>query len=93
MLFFWLGIKIWKDWSTAQEDDPFSCFRSIMTSWQGYHSSWGSILPQFLLQGYGNEQHGDFQPSNIYYEEKTKVVTFIDVWRPSDLKNTGVKMS
>ncbi|CAJ1373075.1 unnamed protein product [Effrenium voratum] len=25
------------------------------------------------------EQHGDFQPSNIYYQEKTGVVTFIDV--------------
>jgi len=38
----------------------------------------GHCLAQFHYR-YGNEQHGDFQPSNIYYEEKTKVVTFIDV--------------
>jgi len=38
----------------------------------------GHCLAQFHSR-YGNEQHGDFQPSNIYYEEKTKVVTFIDV--------------
>ena len=31
-----------------------------------------------LIRGYGHEQHGDFQPSNIYYEERTNVVTFID---------------
>ena len=32
----------------------------------------------FDSRGYGHEQHGDFQPSNIYYEERTNVVTFID---------------
>lgn len=71
-------------------DDPFSLFRSAH---EDITPLGVPLLPQFLLQGYGNEQHGDFQPSNIYYEEKTKVVTFIDVWLPSDLKNKGVKMS
>ncbi|OLP93719.1 hypothetical protein AK812_SmicGene24355 [Symbiodinium microadriaticum] len=28
--------------------------------------------------GYGNQQHGDFQPSNIYYDESTASVSFID---------------
>ena len=40
-----------------------------------------AILPSAypgLIRGYGHEQHGDFQPSNIYYEERTNVVTFID---------------
>jgi len=38
----------------------------------------GHCLAQFHFR-YGHEQHGDFQPSNIYYEERTNVVTFIDV--------------
>ncbi|CAE7240098.1 unnamed protein product [Symbiodinium natans] len=28
---------------------------------------------------YGHQQHGDFQPSNIYYDESTNSVSFIDV--------------
>lgn len=38
----------------------------------------GQSLSQFHFR-YGHEQHGDFQPSNIYYEESTDTVTFIDV--------------
>mmetsp|Transcript_15553 Transcript_15553/g.36654 ORF Transcript_15553/g.36654 Transcript_15553/m.36654 type:complete len:564 (-) Transcript_15553:68-1759(-) len=38
----------------------------------------GQALARFH-QRYANQQHGDFQPSNIYYDEKTKTVFFIDV--------------
>jgi len=38
----------------------------------------GRALRRFH-ERYGNQQHGDFQPSNIYYDESTASVSFIDV--------------
>eukprot|EP00931_Biecheleriopsis_adriatica_P050259 TRINITY_DN2908_c0_g1_i3.p1 TRINITY_DN2908_c0_g1~~TRINITY_DN2908_c0_g1_i3.p1 ORF type:complete len:593 (+),score=121.91 TRINITY_DN2908_c0_g1_i3:85-1863(+) len=38
----------------------------------------GKVLLDFHCR-YANKQHGDFQPSNIFYDEATGAVTFIDV--------------
>jgi hypothetical protein len=38
----------------------------------------GACLRQFH-SCYGNSQHGDFQPSNIFYDEAADKITFIDV--------------
>mmetsp|Transcript_34970 Transcript_34970/g.74362 ORF Transcript_34970/g.74362 Transcript_34970/m.74362 type:complete len:766 (+) Transcript_34970:377-2674(+) len=38
----------------------------------------GGVLAQFH-QRYGHVQHGDFQPSNVFYDEATSSFSFIDV--------------
>jgi hypothetical protein len=38
----------------------------------------GSLLRDFHMQ-YAHSQHGDFQPSNIFYEEAADQIKFIDV--------------
>jgi hypothetical protein len=38
----------------------------------------GALLSDFHMH-YAESQHGDFQPSNIFYNESTDKVTFIDV--------------
>jgi len=38
----------------------------------------GASLGRFHAN-YGGQQHGDFQPSNIFYDEQADLVTFIDV--------------
>jgi hypothetical protein len=38
----------------------------------------GSLLREFHAR-YGNKQHGDFQPSNIMYDETTRRGVFIDI--------------
>jgi len=38
----------------------------------------GSLLREFHTR-YGNKQHGDFQPSNIMYDETTRRGVFIDI--------------
>lgn len=65
-----------------QESDPPVFHSSFQTSQNRRSVETKPSHPQcrypFDSRGYGHEQHGDFQPSNIYYEERTNVVTFID---------------
>ena len=32
-----------------------------------------------LVSRYGKQQHADFQPSNIFYDEETNTFVFIDI--------------
>lgn len=41
-------------------------------------SKFGKFLKAFHLR-YGNREHGDVQPSNIFYDEASKHITLIDV--------------
>jgi len=53
------------------------CFRQ-MGKLQDIMGKIGECL-QRLHANYGGQQHGDFQPSNIFYDEKADLVTLIDM--------------
>lgn len=53
------------------------CFRQ-MGKLQEIMGKIGECLQRFH-SSYGNQQHGDLQPSNIFYDEQSDRVTFIDL--------------
>jgi len=46
----------------------------------------GACLGQFHAR-YSNRQHGDFQPSNVFYDARTDAITFIDL---ADIGRTNI---
>jgi len=54
-------------WHTHQVSEVMSCLGQL-----------GHVLASFHAR-YKNKQHGDLQPSNIYYDEQAHAFTFLDV--------------
>jgi hypothetical protein len=61
------GDVIGKLWWTNQAAKVMQIIEDIGTCLGNFH------------QRYGNKQHGDFQTSNIQYDEKTNTISFIDL--------------